>query len=772
MTTSIGGLEHDGLILKKQRSLKQISIPKGPQSRRSLRNISQSSSRISDDDAFRIAVPYNYIKPDVAEIHSVESQSTIPFETPSSVYSVASSRTPSTSRVVPKQQESDGTFETERLVETCKCTERRSGRQRASTLTNFSKPYGLLQEHTLIQNPQPVRKTSHQLLGPDSFDTYQRNLQRAATDGNLFGVGFHKDVGLGTASTFAGDSNVEYATRIAEPDGITRLHEPMSYSPERISHMTTLGQNDTRGSTQSLHSFGSSLQESKHSSTFTKISSTTEITLDMDLFDENKERISVNDVIDSYADLDESESPISSSTGGIDQTSRQIAEAMTAPIGSLRTPGRDVHPQSRPLISYQRVRNILHQPPTLRERTSTHDHYGFRNFSRDVTLESYNAWFQDYSKFQTRRNTKWQDLLSDHGISTSGPKRFPAPCAKVQRYIRKGIPPAWRGDAWFFYSGGAELLATQPDYYVDLVIRSQTDDLNRNDREAVERDLHRTFPDNIHFKTETTSTSTQIIETPIMTALRRILCAFAVDHPKIGYCQSLNFIAGLLLLFLPEEKAYWMLHIITTRLLPRTHELSLEGANIDLWVLMLALKQANPGVWAKVGGDVGSNSSRLPPVSLCTTSWFMSMFIGTLPIESVLRVWDVLFYEGSKTLFRIALAIFKFGEIQIRTVKDSMEIFQIVQTIPRKMVDVGKLFDIAFSRGEVGKRWIEKKRDERRAFYAKARVIEKARRDFRDTGSRNPSTSQGEDSISPTSTLIVEPRDQYWRSTRVIKADI
>ena len=271
-------------------------------------------------------------------------------------------------------------------------------------------------------------------------------------------------------------------------------------------------------------------------------------------------------------------------------------------------------------------------------------------------------------------------------------------------------------------------------------------------------DLHRTFPDNIHFKTETTSTSTQIIETPIMTALRRILCAFAIDHPKIGYCQSLNFIAGLLLLFLPEEKAYWMLHIITIRLLPGTHELSLEGANIDLWVLMLALKQANPGVWAKVGGDVGSSSNRLPPISLCTTSWFMSIFIGTLPIESVLRVWDVLFYEGSKTLFRIALAIFKSGETQIRSVQDPMETFQIVQTVPRKMVDIGNLFDIAFTRGEVGRRWIEKRRGERRAFYANARAMEKARRESKDLGSRNPSTSYGKALSSPAVTNMASPR--------------
>ena len=780
MTADMGIIEHDGIaLLKSKTSLKQLLIPKRQQSQQALRKRSQSSSRVSKDDSLQTAVPYNCIKTAVVGVKSIEPRSATSARAPSSVHSVTLSSRPSTSRGVPKQQGNDFILATERQAEIPKHTEQRSGRHRASTLTNFSKPYGLLQEHTLIPTPRPVRKISHQLLGHDSSNPSPRYIQRAITDSALSGTTTQNINEVRTASMPAQDQSSQLGAQIPQSSGAKRLDETVSQSPERMSESSTLGRDGTRGSTQSVHSFGSSLRESKHSSTFTKKSSTTEITLDADVLVENKEVIKIDSETNSYDDSDDLASPISPDILEHNRTSIQITEAMTAPIWSLLTPGRNINSQSRPLISYERVRNMLHQPPALQKPTASHDHYGFRKSSRDVTLDSYNTWYQDYSKFQTKRNKKWQDMLADHRNSPSNPNGFPAPSAKVQRYIRKGLPPACRGDAWFFYSGGAKLLKDHPNHYVDLVIQSQTDHLNRNDREAVERDLHRTFPDNIHFKTETTSTSTHIIETPIMTALRRILCAFAVDHPKIGYCQSLNFIAGLLLLFLPEEKAYWMLHIITTDLLPGTHELSLEGANIDLWVLMLALKQANPGVWAKVGGDVGSSSSRLPPISLCTTSWFMSIFIGTLPIESVLRVWDVLFYEGSKTLFRIALAIFKVGETQIKSVQDPMETFQIVQTLPRKMVDIGNLFDIAFSRGEVGKLWIEKRRGERKAFYAKARAVEKARRESKDLEIQKSPTSHGEeptspaatDMASPTSTLGVESRDGYWGRIKDIKSE-
>ena len=290
----------------------------------------------------------------------------------------------------------------------------------------------------------------------------------------------------------------------------------------------------------------------------------------------------------------------------------------------------------------------------------------------------------------------------------------------------KGIPPAWRGAAWFHYANGDKYIARHPQFYNNAVILSDQR-LPESEKESIERDLHRTFPDNVRFKPEPGTPDKE--DTELLTALRRVLRAFALEHPAIGYCQSLNFIAALLLLFLSEEKAFWMLHIITTLYLPGTHEISLEGANVDLWVLAVALKNNHPAVWAKVGGkgltDDDGKKSRLPPISLCTTSWFMGLFIGTLPIESVLRVWDVLFYDGPKTLFRSALAIFKIGEPQIKSVVDSMELFQLVQSIPRGMVDASTFMDVqckASTRNGIGGDWVERMRGERRIFLAKQRA--------------------------------------------------
>ncbi|RYP00689.1 hypothetical protein DL764_006427 [Monosporascus ibericus] len=388
------------------------------------------------------------------------------------------------------------------------------------------------------------------------------------------------------------------------------------------------------------------------------------------------------------------------------------------------------------------------------------DRYGFRKQNQYITRDQYNAWNDGYTEYLARRKKKWCAYLKENGLMTDSPNRFPPRSAKTKRFIRKGIPPEWRGAAWFYYAGGPAILAKHAGLYDELLKRDAKD----VDLEAIERDLHRTFPDNFKFRSHSVSAATELAgsrnsqytaksappsdgtkrrETPMISSLRRVLHAFAIYNPRIGYCQSLNFLAGLLLLFVEtEEHAFWLLNIITRVYLPGTHEVSLEGANVDLGVLMSELRESMPAVWAKIGGELDGTDTasirtnrirrnrnkqleptRLPPITLCMTAWFMSCFIGTLPIESTLRVWDVFFYEGSKTLFRVAMAIFKLGEAEIKAVGDLMEIFQVVQTIPRRFIDANALMDACFKRrngfGHINQEMIDQKRLERR-FLVKA----------------------------------------------------
>ncbi|KAL1879680.1 hypothetical protein VTK73DRAFT_6855 [Phialemonium thermophilum] len=423
------------------------------------------------------------------------------------------------------------------------------------------------------------------------------------------------------------------------------------------------------------------------------------------------------------------------------------------------------------------------------EDPSSRDRYGFRKENAYITREQYDRWDASYSEYLARRRKKWIAYLKDNSLMTERPNRFPPRSAKTKRFIRKGIPPDWRGAAWFYYAGGPAILAKHAGVYDDLVKRAGLDrdrtgvsDPNRSEvkqlvADDIEKDLHRTFPDNARFKppryartarqplsqamrdnSEATVTGESqhsgqpLEEEPqIISSLRRVLYAFALYNPRIGYCQSLNFLAGLLLLFVEnEEQAFWLLNVITRVYLPGTHEVSLEGSKVDLGVFMTALKDALPQVWKQIAGDedngpprpsrmnlrvtrgkqprsaslapggknAANDPNRLPAITLCMTAWFMSCFIGTLPIETVLRVWDMFFYEGSRTLFRIALTIFKIGESEIKAVADPMEMFGVVQALPRRMLDCNALMEACYKRrngiGHLSQESVDEKRKERR----------------------------------------------------------
>lgn len=346
--------------------------------------------------------------------------------------------------------------------------------------------------------------------------------------------------------------------------------------------------------------------------------------------------------------------------------------------------------------------------------SSDRDRYGFKKKTNFVSEVEYNDWWVDYSKHCARRKKKWEILMTKSGLNldNDNPERFPAKSDKLKRYIRKGIPAEWRGNAWWYFAKGQEKLKSNKGLYDELV--ESTVNLRNKDTEIIERDLNRTFPDNIHFRPDnktnsTISSSTITPETPLIQALRRVLVAFASYQPAIGYCQSLNFIVGLLLIFMDEEKAFWMLVIITSKYLPGVHEINLEGVNVDQGVLMLAIREYLPDTWEKIininfDDSIDPNSKnhdfliKLPPVTLCTSSWFMSAFLGVLPIETTLRVWDCFFYEESSFFFKTSLSIFKLLEPKLIFHHDEMEIFQIIQNAPKSIIDPSVLFDLIFKK--------------------------------------------------------------------------
>ncbi|XP_034055994.1 TBC1 domain family member 2A-like isoform X2 [Gymnodraco acuticeps] len=254
---------------------------------------------------------------------------------------------------------------------------------------------------------------------------------------------------------------------------------------------------------------------------------------------------------------------------------------------------------------------------------------------------------------------------------------------ELKGLLRGGVPREYRQRVWTWLVRARTRSARErhPQRYQQLCEKSDASPCPAS--RQIQLDLHRTLTTNQHFSSPSS---------PALQQLRRVLLAFSWQNPAIGYCQGLNRLAALALLVLQsEEEAFWCLVAVVENILPPDYYTKqLLASQADQRVLKDFLSEKLPRLSAHL-------QLHSVDVSLVCFNWFLVVFVESLPSDLLLRLWDAFLYEGSKVVFRYALALFKYKEEDILKIQDGVEIHQYLRFFTKTITDGRRLTSIAFS---------------------------------------------------------------------------
>ncbi|XP_075995062.1 LOW QUALITY PROTEIN: TBC1 domain family member 8 [Genypterus blacodes] len=228
---------------------------------------------------------------------------------------------------------------------------------------------------------------------------------------------------------------------------------------------------------------------------------------------------------------------------------------------------------------------------------------------------------------------------------------------KIHTLVAMGIPESLRGELWMMLSDASSELACHHGYYAGLLQKSMGQINLATDE--IERDLHRSLPDHPAFQNPTG-----------IAALRRVLTAYAHHNPKIGYCQSMNILASVMLLYAKEEEAFWLLVGVCERMLPDYFNRRVIGAQVDQSVFEELIRERLP--------ELAEHFPDLSMLSSVSLSWFLTLFLSVLPFHSAICVVDCFFFHGIKAIFQLGLAVLEANTAQLSLSSDEGQALMIL----------------------------------------------------------------------------------------------
>eukprot|EP00301_Raphidiophrys_heterophryoidea_P005814 c12401_g1_i4.p1 GENE.c12401_g1_i4~~c12401_g1_i4.p1 ORF type:complete len:406 (+),score=103.63 c12401_g1_i4:369-1586(+) len=287
---------------------------------------------------------------------------------------------------------------------------------------------------------------------------------------------------------------------------------------------------------------------------------------------------------------------------------------------------------------------------------------GFRPFqhlvqsSRDKSKRTGSGSHAMPSAMSLQATSAAQSALAAHWVKDIIPnfeeKRH---TKEVKALWCRGIPDAVRGRVWFLALGNTHhitedlfmILAETSKHFVRDVNAAATSTLpaygEQDTVNLIVTDIGRTFPSMGMFGHQQ----------PLHASLIKMLCAFVMHRPDLGYVQGMSYLSAFLLLFMDDFSAF--VCFVTLINSPCFHILYHMNQDLVLRLLEafdLLLQESLPEIHAHL-------HNLNVQTEMFLLEWFMTLYSRVFPLETAARIWDLYMLYRDPILFRTAFGILK-----------------------------------------------------------------------------------------------------------------
>ncbi|XP_030301073.1 TBC1 domain family member 4 isoform X2 [Calypte anna] len=236
----------------------------------------------------------------------------------------------------------------------------------------------------------------------------------------------------------------------------------------------------------------------------------------------------------------------------------------------------------------------------------------------------------------------------------------------IHSTLKEGVPKSRRGEIWQF-------LAVQHRVRHRLPNKQQPPDISYKEllkqltaqQHAILVDLGRTFPTHPYFSAHLGAGQLSLFN---------LLKAYSLLDKEVGYCQGISFVAGVLLLHMSEEQAFEMLKFLMYDLgFRKQYRPDMMSLQIQMYQLSRLLHDYHRDLYNHL------EENEISP-SLYAAPWFLTLFASQFPLGFVARVFDIIFFQGTEVIFKVALSLLSSQETSIMGCENFENIVDFLKT--------------------------------------------------------------------------------------------